>query len=93
MSLGEGRGNNYVRAYHKYDAYAPYFDWVSIKDDNKEGDESYVPAKALLLYEFEGEGYCLCWRAKTAEDIDHKHETNISARWKWHFAGIMAIPY
>ena len=85
ISLGEGQGTHYVRAYHKFDAYSPYFDWVSLKDRNKEGDASYVPAKALLLYQFEGQAYCLCWRAKTAEATDQKYETNISARWRMSF--------
>jgi hypothetical protein len=97
ISLGKGQGSNMVRAYHKFDMSFPYFDWVSIKDDNKEGDASYVPAKALLLYQFESEGYCLCWRAKTAEAIDQKHETNISARWRMAFSrddrpNLIAVP-
>lgn len=34
---------------------------------------------------FGGEGYCLCWRARSAEASDRKHETNISARWRMAF--------
>ena len=48
-------------------------------------DDDYVPAKALLLYKYEGSCYCICWKAETAAASERRKETNISARWKMRF--------
>lgn len=37
------------------------------------------------MYEYSGAAYCLCWRAQTADSVDQRHETNISARWRMSF--------
>ena len=78
--------HQHVRAYHQYDKYGPYFDWVNVKDSAVEATEvHYVPAKVLLLYRINDVGYCLCWKALQPTDAESKHETNVSARWKMGF--------
>ena len=64
ISLGSGKGTHHVRAFHQYDGYGAYFDWVNVKDSIEETEVDYVPAKALLLYKFRDECYCLCWKAQ-----------------------------
>ena len=86
ISLGSGKGTHHVRgAFHQYDGYGAYFDWVNVKDSIEETEVDYVPAKALLLYQFRDECYCLCWKAQRPTSADRKQETNISARWKMQF--------
>ena len=90
LYLGDGKGFHHVRAYHQPDEYGPFFDWVNVQDSGK---EDYVPAKALLLYRFNGECFCMCWKALPATATERKRETNIAARWKMQFlpSGLPAL--
>ena len=83
--LGTGKGVHHIRAYAQYDVHGPYFDWVNVRDSASITDMHYVPAKVLLLYRFNGEGYCICWKALTPTATERRQETNISARWKMQF--------
>lgn len=56
-----------------------------MRDSASITDMHYVPAKVLLLYRFNGEGYCICWKALTPTATERRQETNISARWKMQF--------
>ena len=83
LTLEDGQGHQRIRAFHDFDAYGSFFDWVHVRLPNG----SYLPAKMLLLYEVVSEGnepkHCaLVWIASPATDSERRHETNISARWK-----------
>jgi hypothetical protein len=75
----------YVRAYHQFDKYDPFFDWVNVKEGPSDDGPDYIPCKAVLLYRFGGMNYCMCWPAQAATQAERRHETHVSARWKMSF--------
>ncbi len=83
MEPSEG-ARHYVRAFHHFDEYGPFFDWVQVRcfDDSNE----YIIGKVLLLYKFESEDYALVWTALKPTHAERRAETNISARWRMGFA-------
>jgi hypothetical protein len=66
----------YARAFHCYDAFGSFFDWVSISTG-----EAYFPAKLLLLFNVGDEMLAVVWKATSPKRRDEKEETNISAQW------------
>jgi hypothetical protein len=81
LNFGTGQGHNYVWAFHQYDSYGKFFDWVQVKPDL--GQDGYTPAKVLLLYQTEADNErALVWMAQRATATELQQETNISARWK-----------
>ena len=95
LCFGEGNGHHFVRAFHDFDSYGKFFDWVQVKVDNSEDDDdAYRPAKALLLYQTEdNQDRALVWMAQTATAAELRLETNISARWKMDLVEQTGLPH
>jgi hypothetical protein len=86
----------YIRAFHFFDEYGPFFDWVQVKNTDNNSDQ-YIPGKVLLLYSVEGDNFAMVWMAKKATAAERMQETNISARWKMDFTAdgtpaIVSVP-
>jgi hypothetical protein len=91
LNFGMGQGHNYVRAFHQYNSYGKFFDWVQVKLDL--GQDGYTPAKVLLLYRTEADDDCaLVWMAQRATATELQQETNISARWKMDLKNETGLP-
>ena len=83
LTLEDGQGHHHIRAFHDYDSYGSFFDWVHVRQPNG----SYLPGKMLLLYQVESEDNekrdcALVWTALPATENERRQETNVSARWK-----------
>jgi hypothetical protein len=95
LCFGEGKGHHYVRAFHDFDEYGKFFDWVQVKvdDPDPDTDDAYRPAKALLLYQTEAnQNFALVWMAQEATTAELRLETNISARWKMDLVQATGLP-
>jgi hypothetical protein len=91
VDLGCAGAKHSVRAFHDFDAYGPYFDWVHIQDGDEE--QTYKPAKVVLLYQFENSECAVVWKAKTATEAERCLETNLSARWKMELLPASGLPF
>jgi hypothetical protein len=77
------RDNSRVRAYHKFDRYGPYFDWVNVLVEEDDGRQHYIPAKVLLLYQDSSNtNFALVWMAEKV--VKEKHVTR---RWSMSWIG------
>lgn len=78
-----GTAKHFIRAYHQYDRFGSFFDWVELFNEHaKEGDTLYFPALILLMYCTQnGRRYCVVWKAKHPTEELRLWETHISARW------------
>jgi len=96
LVLPDDQGKQLVRAYHQYDVFGSFFDWVHLShpsQDPKDKDK-YIVAKVLLLYRLSNlnETMALVWQGTLVTDADTKWETNISARWKMQVDHVSKLP-
>ena len=93
LCFGRGQGHNYVRAFHDFDSYGKFFDWVHVAVEHGMEGGGYRPAKVLLLYQTEtDDNHALVWMAQEATNTELRKETNISARWKRNLIAETGLP-
>jgi len=95
ISVKDAAGNpwHHVRAFHRFDSYGPFFDWVHLKGSGEEGD--YYIGKVLLLYCVKGSGEhrALVWRSLPPTETLLRQETDISAFWSMEVNRNVGTPF
>lgn len=96
LVLPDSQGKQSVRAYHHYDVFGSFFDWVHLSHPSRDpkDEDKYIVAKVLLLYRLSdsNETMALVWQGTPVTEADTKWETNISARWKMQVDRVSKLP-
>jgi len=76
--------HHYIRAYDEFDRFGSFYDYAIVAED-PDNEDSYYPAKVLLLYRCGEECNAVVWKAMKATATEFKKERSISSRWKMGF--------
>jgi hypothetical protein len=76
-----GARQYYILAFHHFDIYGPFFDWVQVGSGAEESS-AYVPGKVVLMYNYKEDSLVLVWTA---------HDDNIVSNSSM-YNGLVGIP-